>query len=173
MIFILLLVSRWLWKSVILWSGLGSFLFSKNVPFASSFAKALKHRKIPPRHNISNVLMVQCWFDLALSIQSFYDTYLILGESSDWKLVKSETFDDPFEKGNTDVFTFNGKIDLGELFVCRIEHDNSGLKSGWHLEHINVIQGDKNWLFPCNQVHKYTRNGSFTDILVARKNRRR
>ena len=51
------------------------------------------------------------------------------------------------------MISANGKIDLGELFVCRIEHDNSGLKSGWHLEHINVIQGDKNWLFPCNQVY--------------------
>ena len=66
--------------------------------------------------------------------------------------MKSETFDDPFEKGNTDVFTFNDKIDLGELFLLRIEHDNSGLKSGWHLEEIKVVQADKSWVFQCNQV---------------------
>ena len=108
-----------------------------------------------------------CWLPILFIVKIFFNRNshqhnnsatnfslkYIQGESSDWKLVKSETFDDPFEKGNTDIFTFNGKIDLGELFVCRIEHDNSGLKSGWHLEHINVIQGDKNWLFPCNQVH--------------------
>ena len=82
-----------------------------------------------------------------------------IGESSEWKLVKSETFYDPFQKGNTDVFTFNGQIDLGELFVCRIELDGlSGGKSAWCLEHINVIQGDKNWLFPCNQVNFNAKN---------------
>ena len=80
-----------------------------------------------------------------------------IGESSDWKLYKPIVFYDLFERGNTDVFTFN-EIDLGELLVCRIQHDNSGLKSGWHLEHINVIQGDKNWLFPCNQVNSYKKN---------------
>ena len=74
------------------------------------------------------------------------------GESSEWALVKSETYDDPFERDHIDEFTFEGKVNLGELFVCRIWHDNSGFKSGWHLEYVRVLQGDKNWLFNCNQV---------------------
>jgi len=72
--------------------------------------------------------------------------------SGQWALDKSETNEDPFERANTDIFTFDNKPDLGQLTACRIEHDNKGFKSGWHLEHVRVIQGTQNWFFPCNQV---------------------
>lgn len=74
------------------------------------------------------------------------------GVSGQWALIKSETNEDPFERANSDMFTFDSRPDLGELTTCRIEHDDKGFKSGWHLEHVRITQGEHSWFFPCNQV---------------------
>ena len=81
-------------------------------------------------------------------------TSIVLGTSGQWRLEKSETNEDPFERNQFDNFTFSGKPDLGELTSCRIEHDDKGFKSGWHLEHVKISQDNKQWFFPCNQVTK-------------------
>ena len=91
------------------------------------------------------------------------------GESSEWALDKSETYEDPFERSNIDEFTFDGKINLGELFMCRVWHDNSGFKSGWHLEYIRILQGDRHWQFNCNQVNSFAYSMEFNTILVVGK----
>lgn len=58
------------------------------------------------------------------------NVYVILfgdnGDSGDLHLKKSETFKDPFENDQLDVFTFNNMLSLGELSKCRVWHDNKG-----------------------------------------------
>ena len=48
------------------------------------------------------------------------------GDSGDLHLKKSETFKDPFENDQIDIFTLNSMLSLGELSKCRVWHDNKG-----------------------------------------------
>jgi hypothetical protein len=48
------------------------------------------------------------------------------GDSGELALKQSSTNKDPFENGQTDVFTFEGVLSLGRLTKCRVWHDNKG-----------------------------------------------
>ena len=67
------------------------------------------------------------------------------GSSGTLALLESQ-HKDPFEKGQTDNYTFE-LPDLGSLSRVRVWHDNKGFKSGWHLEKISVDKYD----FPCGR----------------------
>lgn len=114
---------------------------------AESARTISSHSRFDPRHTRS---LFKKLF-IKKKILDYYEIFFI-GDSGQWALDKSDTNSDPFERNQTDIFTFLGKPDLGELSTCRIEHDNKGFKSGWHLEHVKVIQDDKSWHFPCGQV---------------------
>ena len=59
------------------------------------------------------------------------NVYVILfgsnGDSGEIHLKKSETNKSPFENNQTDVFTINDLLSLGELSKCRVWHDNKGM----------------------------------------------
>ena len=48
------------------------------------------------------------------------------GDSGELHLKDSETFKDPFENDQLDVFTFNDLLSLGQLIKIRVWHDNKG-----------------------------------------------
>ncbi|XP_053384453.1 lipoxygenase homology domain-containing protein 1-like isoform X6 [Mercenaria mercenaria] len=79
------------------------------------------------------------------------------GDSGPLHLKKSETFKDPFENDQMDVFLFNDILSLGELSKCRVWHDNKGSIPGfgaaWHLAYIEVedIGTRKSYTFHCNK----------------------
>ncbi|KAL4225451.1 Lipoxygenase y domain-containing protein 1 [Mactra antiquata] len=75
------------------------------------------------------------------------------GDSGSLHLKKSETFKDPFENDQLDVFTFNNLLSLGELSKCRVWHDNKGFGAAWHLAHIEVedLGTRKSYMFHCNK----------------------
>ncbi|EDQ93112.1 uncharacterized protein MONBRDRAFT_31037 [Monosiga brevicollis MX1] len=78
--------------------------------------------------------------------------YGAMGDSGEHSLTKSETFDDPFERGNTDVFTLEVP-DLGELQRARIWHDGKGMFSSWKLDKIVVVveATQSRYELPCGQ----------------------
>ena len=49
------------------------------------------------------------------------------GDSGPLHLNNSETNKSPFETKQSDVFTMNEILSLGELTKCRVWHDNKGL----------------------------------------------
>ena len=64
-----------------------------------------------------------------------------------------------FESGNEDVFVAE-LCDVGEIEKLRIGHDDSGFKSGWHLNRVvvrtmndaaNFKSGSTEMVFPCNR----------------------
>ena len=65
----------------------------------------------------------------------FYGQY---GDSGTLHLKSSETNSDPFENGQTDVFTFQDMHSLGQLLKCRIWHDNKGFGSSWHCSQVKL-----------------------------------
>ncbi|XP_052229243.1 lipoxygenase homology domain-containing protein 1-like isoform X2 [Dreissena polymorpha] len=75
------------------------------------------------------------------------------GDSGEIHLKKSETYKDPFENNQVDVFTINNILSLGELSKCRVWHDNKGLGAAWHLAYIEVedIGTRKSYNFQCNK----------------------
>ncbi|CAH1787210.1 unnamed protein product [Owenia fusiformis] len=75
------------------------------------------------------------------------------GDSGELHLKSSETFKDPFENQQVDVFTFPDMLSLGELCKVRIWHDNKGFGAAWHLAHVEVedVSGKKKFMFPCNR----------------------
>ncbi|CAG5125005.1 unnamed protein product, partial [Candidula unifasciata] len=58
------------------------------------------------------------------------NVYILLfganGDSGELHLKKSETFQDPFEQNQTDVFTLDNMLSLGQLSKLRVWHDNTG-----------------------------------------------
>lgn len=54
---------------------------------------------------------------------------------------------DPFEQGAKDEFLFDGD-DVGKLKTITIEHDGTGLGSGWFLEQVQVKYNNENVMFP-------------------------
>lgn len=74
-----------------------------------------------------------------------------LSDSGSLALAKSETFSDPFERGNTDVFT-RKLHDLGKLTRIRIGHDSKGRFSSWKLARVEVVEEDSQsrFVFQCN-----------------------
>ncbi|KAL3842214.1 hypothetical protein ACJMK2_020253, partial [Sinanodonta woodiana] len=85
------------------------------------------------------------------------NVYVILfganGDSGELHLKKSETYKDPFENNQIDVFTFHDMLSLGELTKCRVWHDNKGIGAAWHLNYIEVedLGTKKTYHFPCNR----------------------
>ena len=51
-----------------------------------------------------------------------------------------------------DIFSFNC-INLGPLSKVKVWHDNSGLKSAWNLDRIEIQDklAEENYVFPCNR----------------------
>lgn len=51
-----------------------------------------------------------------------------------------------------DIFSFNC-VNLGPLSKVKVWHDNSGLKSAWHLDRIEIQDklAEENYVFPCNR----------------------
>ncbi|KAG2501257.1 hypothetical protein HYH03_001064 [Edaphochlamys debaryana] len=57
-----------------------------------------------------------------------------------------------FERGNTDVFTFE-EVNVGNLKKIRLGHDGSGLGAGWHVKKVvveNLTTGQM-WVFDVNR----------------------
>ncbi|CAF4587849.1 unnamed protein product [Rotaria sp. Silwood1] len=80
---------------------------------------------------------------------------IIFGENNDTgkiPLVTSKTHKDPFEQGNTDVFEIE-TMDIGEPTKIKIGHDDSGFRSDWLLERveIDVPKLGRTWKFPCGK----------------------
>lgn len=77
------------------------------------------------------------------------------GDSGQLDLKNSSTHMNKFERNQTDVFTFEGILSLGELTKCRIWHDDSGALFGasWHLDNVLVedLNTKKEYKFPCNK----------------------
>ncbi|XP_071795423.1 lipoxygenase homology domain-containing protein 1-like [Asterias amurensis] len=74
------------------------------------------------------------------------------GSSEELKLKESQTHRDKFERNQTDIFTYS-LLSLGQLTKARIWHDNKGLKAGWHLEYLEIIDetANKTFMFHCNR----------------------
>nr|CAB3263471.1 lipoxygenase homology domain-containing protein 1-like [Phallusia mammillata] len=73
------------------------------------------------------------------------------GDTGELKLKESDSKKSKFERDSTDVFTFNDKLQIGELQKMRVWHDSKGFGAGWHLEYIEVMEGDRKFMFPCNR----------------------
>jgi hypothetical protein len=78
--------------------------------------------------------------------------YGALGDSGELALERSETHDDPFERGNTDIFS-RELVDLGEIQRVRIWHDGKGMFSSWKLDRVVVLEEgtQSRYEFPCGQ----------------------
>lgn len=74
------------------------------------------------------------------------------GNSGELALKESSTNKDKFERGHTDVFTFN-MLSLGQLSKIRIWHDNKYMRSGWFLSAVDVTDSTTNetYEFPCER----------------------
>ncbi|XP_071500737.1 lipoxygenase homology domain-containing protein 1-like [Diadema antillarum] len=74
------------------------------------------------------------------------------GSSDELKLKESQTHRDKFERNQEDVFIFS-MLSLGDLVKLRIWHDNAGLKAGWHLDEVKVVDetAGKDYTFPCQR----------------------
>jgi lipoxygenase homology domain-containing protein 1 len=59
---------------------------------------------------------------------------------------------DNFESGKCDKFKIETN-DIGQPFKLRIQHDNKGLASGWHLDHIEIenMQSKERFYFNCKR----------------------
>ncbi|XP_013416715.1 lipoxygenase homology domain-containing protein 1 isoform X2 [Lingula anatina] len=85
------------------------------------------------------------------------NVYIILfgenGDSGELHLKTSETYKDPFENNQIDIFTFSDLLSLGELMKCRVWHDNKGFGAAWHLDYIEVedLGSKKKYIFPCGR----------------------
>ena len=44
-------------------------------------------------------------------------------------------------------------MNLGKISKVKVWHDNSGLKSAWHLDRVEINDklADENYVFPCNR----------------------
>ncbi|MEW5309958.1 MAG: hypothetical protein WDW38_001797 [Sanguina aurantia] len=56
-----------------------------------------------------------------------------------------------FEKAKVDTFVLMKHRNMGALSSIKIGHDNSGLGSGWHLDHVEVVDEATgvDYFFPC------------------------
>ncbi|CAD5121003.1 DgyrCDS9547 [Dimorphilus gyrociliatus] len=74
------------------------------------------------------------------------------GNSGELKLKKPKSGQKPFQKGQTDEFSFD-LLSLGSLLKIRIQHDDSGFGSGWHLENVEVMDNNEKFTykFICNK----------------------
>lgn len=74
------------------------------------------------------------------------------GGSSDAKIPLTKSGTNLFQVGQTDVFNIEA-ADIGELFMIRIEHDNSGNNPAWFLVSVTVknLQTQQLCQFACNR----------------------
>ncbi|CAF1123841.1 unnamed protein product [Adineta ricciae] len=63
------------------------------------------------------------------------------------RLGTPESNRNPFEKGSKDDFKFED-TDIGKLKTIVIEHDNSGMASGWFLDSVEVKYNGNTYKFP-------------------------
>ncbi len=74
-----------------------------------------------------------------------------------------------FERGKTDFFEIR-EIDVGEIEMIRIGHDNSGLGPGWHLKEVvvEVPACKRRYKFSCNRwLDKNSDDGKIERDLIA------
>lgn len=77
----------------------------------------------------------------------------LFGENGDTgKRALTQSMRDLFERKQVDKFTLEA-VDLGKLTKLHVEHDNSGWRPKWYLDHIEVLNTENNELtvFPCEQ----------------------
>ena len=95
-----------------------------------------------------------------------------LGDSGVLALSASETHTDPFERGNTDVFTVQS-LDLGEIQRARVWHDSKGMFSSWKLDSLVVVeeQSQSRYELPCGHwLSKSKGDKQVTrDLIVSKK----
>lgn len=74
------------------------------------------------------------------------------GDTGERKLQKSLTHTNKFERGHTDEFELEA-VNLGKLSKVKIWHDNQGLRSGWYLDNVQVVDGatGEEFMFPCRR----------------------
>ena len=61
------------------------------------------------------------------------------GDSGELKLRENDDKSRKFEKGQTDVFTFNDKINIGNIHKLRIWHDGKGFGAGLLCFLLNIL----------------------------------
>ncbi|XP_076450682.1 LOW QUALITY PROTEIN: lipoxygenase homology domain-containing protein 1-like [Babylonia areolata] len=63
-----------------------------------------------------------------------------------------QRFRDLFERNQVDKFQLEA-LDLGELTKVHIEHDNSGFRPGWFLDHVEIVNmgTSATTVFPCGK----------------------
>ncbi|CAF4073398.1 unnamed protein product, partial [Rotaria sordida] len=80
---------------------------------------------------------------------------IIFGKHNDTgkvPLMTSKTHNDPFERDHTDEFEIEA-MDIGEPEKIKVGHDDSGFRSDWLLERveIDVPKFGRTWIFPCGK----------------------
>ena len=74
-----------------------------------------------------------------------------------------------FERGRTDYFEVRG-VDVGEIGMVRVGHDNSGAGPGWHLKEV-VVEGPhdgRRYKFTCDRwLDKNSEDGRIERDLIA------
>jgi len=76
----------------------------------------------------------------------------LVGNGGKLTKVRLDNDKNNFETGRIDVFNLEA-MDLGDLTSVTIQHDGTGIGSGWFLSYIFVSNENtkKRWMFPCNK----------------------
>ena len=61
------------------------------------------------------------------------------GQTGKIMLIKSQTNENPFEKGKTDIFNVNG-LPVGKIERIEVGHDNAGSGPTWYVNNVSVLQ---------------------------------
>jgi len=81
------------------------------------------------------------------------------GDTGELHLKKSETYKDPFENNQLDVFTIKDLLSVGELSKCRVWHDNKGIllllifSINVHLKSILIFKMITQHVKKCESLH--------------------
>ena len=60
------------------------------------------------------------------------------GQTGKIMLIKSQTNKNPFEKGQTDIFSVHG-LPVGKIVKIQVGHDNSGFASAWYVDNVSFV----------------------------------
>jgi len=93
----------------------------------------------------------------------------LVGQQGRLDKVKLDNDKNNFETGRIDVFNVEA-VDLGELTSVTIQHDGTGIGSGWYLGYIFVSNetNKKRWMFACNRwLDKHEDDGKTERTLTA------
>lgn len=74
------------------------------------------------------------------------------GNSGEIPLKKPKSGQKPFQRGSVDEFNLK-LLNMGNLQKIRIQHDDSGFGSGWHLQDVEITESKENFTFKfvCNK----------------------